>query len=529
MSDSISQKQNFGFEFGTELEASTSLFQRPLYRGTSGKLDFDFAHAVENETHLTWDLGAIMSTLSLGYALGTSTLFNEIKRRPWLSEVKADGSFRELPIPPHGRRWYPVQEIAAQLFQRLQREIEDVAKPYSQIYLLLSGGLDSRIVAGVVKTLLDKQRLQADVTAVTWGQANSRDVVLAQEVAQQLGFRWQHVVLGAEHVAENIEVGVRLLGATVSPINLHRMNWLVENCESNALVLAGSYGDSVGRSEYSKRTVLELRPMSPVNSWGLIRADLSGAAQQRCQEEITNLFQRAGDVPNYIRYEHQQQGHYMRGKIAQTMSVISVRCPVYQAFTASHVYQYMWSLHPSIRTDDVYRHLLKNLGRQLVNIPWARTNAALDRSRIDRTMMSANYHDYSRWTQEFLKQQLAEQGYENYLSSFEVLSFLDQKRFRDWISTLADPDLNIRTSGTAAQGTYLWLESLRRFSERLGPRVQKIHYTDIPKALPARTRSRTQIRQILSSIPLIRNFSGKIRRTFLRQVSRWRFPIDRNS
>jgi asparagine synthase (glutamine-hydrolysing) len=482
--------------------------------------------AADSEKHLSWDIGAIMSTLSLGYALGDSTLFTEIRRRPWLGQSQTDGSFRELQIPPHGRYRHTSTAIAEQLYKRLQNEIEVVSARFSKIYLLLSGGLDSRIVAGVVRALLDQGRIHADVTAITWGQPFSRDVVLAKEVAENLGFRWQHIVLSAGHLEENIEITSRLLGASVSPINLHRMNWLIENCEPTSLVLAGSYGDSVGRGEYSRRTVLELDSMKPFNAWGLIRNDLSQLGAVRCKYELDSLSQRAGSVPGYVLNEHQQQAHYMRGLIAQTMSVINTRCHLYQAFTAPDVYQFMWSLHPSTRTDDVYIQLLKNMGNDLVKIPWARDNRSPDRTRRDHNELLKNYHDYPSWTNKYISQQFEQYGYENYLESFRVLSFLDQDIFCKWVDRLVKPDYDMRNSLTAASSAFLWLESLKRVSNRLKPSIEISFPQD--SSIPPRNviRSRSHIRRILSSIPWLRDLVSKSRRLFLRLLSRWQYPFD---
>lgn len=252
-------------QFGTTPEYlhPLSLFHRPLYRASDGIWRDNLKASAQCEQELTWNLGALLSTMSLGYSLGNQTLFRELNRRPWLSEKTQSGDFREQSIPPHGREWACPQKIAECLYELLQLEVEQICRGYQKLVLLLSGGLDSRIIAGVVRHLLDQGRIKGQVSAVTWGMSNSRDVVLGREVAGALKFDWQYAELGLEHLEENIELCRQQLCASVSPIHLHRMQFVMERCASDTLILAGSYGDSIGRGEYSKRTVLELLPLRP--------------------------------------------------------------------------------------------------------------------------------------------------------------------------------------------------------------------------------------------------------------------------
>lgn len=507
-----------------------SLFHRPMYRGTDGGWRDNLKTSVQCEPALTWDLGALLSTMSLGYALGDRTLFRELSRRPWLAEETQAGDFQELPIPPHGREWAFPEQVAERLYELLQLELEQICHGYQKLVLLLSGGLDSRIVAGVVRHLLDQGRIKAQVTAVTWGVLNSRDVVLGREVAEALKFDWQHAELGFEHLEENIELCRQQLCASVSPIHLHRMKFIMESCASDTLVLAGSYGDSIGRGEYSKRTVLELLPLRPFNFLGLMRPELAQQAKIECARELEYLRRRAGSQPEYVHFEHQQQGHYMRGLIGQTMSVIHGHAPVYQAFTHPDVYSYMWSVHPAARTDDVYRCLLKILGREVASIPWARTNATLDASRKDRSTTLPNFHDYQAWTRSLVERQLASYGHERFLNEFMILDFLDHNKFREFVDRLVNPDISFKALRNSPTGVFLWLESLRRVATDLQPTLRGT------PAIPEERRgsvkrvaqlNQTRIRAFVSSFPSIRNAAGRLRRYWLRKAALWRYPVEK--
>jgi asparagine synthase (glutamine-hydrolysing) len=55
------------------------------------------------------------------------------------------------------------------------------------------------------------------------------------------------------------------------------------------------------------------------------------------------------------------------------MEVINDKMPIYQVFTDPSVYGYMWSLHPRLRNDIVYKLILSLFKTDLSDIPWART------------------------------------------------------------------------------------------------------------------------------------------------------------
>lgn len=517
--------------FTTDQLPPLSLFHRPMYRGTDRVWRNDLRDSALHEHRLTWNLGALLSTMSLGYALGDRTLFRELNRRPWLAEKTTDEDFHELPIPPHGRRWLTSEQVAERLYELLELEIQQACLGYRKLVLLLSGGLDSRVVAGVVRRLLDQGRIKAEVLALTWGIPNSRDVVLGREVAESLSFDWQHVEFEARHLEENIELCRQQLCGSVSPMNLHRMKFVMDRFSFDTLVLAGSYGDSIGRGEYSKRWLLELRPLQPFNYLGLIRPELAHQAQAECDRELEYLRTRAGRQPDYVHFEHQQQGHYTRGLLGQAMSVIHHRVPVYQVFTHPAVYSYMWSVHPAARTDDVYLCLLKILGRTMASIPWARTNAAIDTSRKDRNATLPNFHNYLDWTRCLVDHRMQSQGRQKFLDEFKILGFLDQNRFAGFVDRLVNPDMNMKYQGSFSAGVFLWLECLRRVANDLGPILQGAEPISGVRNKSSKLDvqlGQSRIRSFLSSFVIIRDTVRNLHRYWLRIVSLWQYPVEKS-
>jgi len=132
------------------LETSRHLYQPPLFKIGYNSWFSDFEEALKNAPEkLTLDIPAIYSFLSFGYICGDRTLFQEIMRRPWLSEDYEDGHANLLQIPKHGFLTADSGFLAKRFFNLLTAEARSVVNGYSNIYVLLTGGLDSRIVAGV--------------------------------------------------------------------------------------------------------------------------------------------------------------------------------------------------------------------------------------------------------------------------------------------------------------------------------------------------------------------------------------------
>lgn len=332
---------------------------------------------------------------------------------------------------------------------------------------MLSGGLDSRIVAGILAKLKHEGRLPVDPVAVTWGMDDSRDVAYSRSVAELFGFEWIHIDLGPSDLKDNIEEAAYSLDGTISPLDLHRMTWF-RNVPSDALVLAGSYGDSVGRAEFSGRHLLELRGLRPVNTFGLLDPKLVMQAANGIHNDCQALFARSPGTPRFALLEHEMQGQYMRGLIAHAMNIINQYCTVYQVFTHPAVYEFMWAIHPAYRFNQTYIEVLKQLHRRLLEIPWARTNRALSGPTVGaRRDLRSQFHDYPGWICgelfEVLKDSVRPDWYADtgVFSSRQIDALL-----QDIFKPRRDPRFFSKL---------LWLASFRHFVERvetLGKRVE---------------------------------------------------------
>ena len=98
------------------LESSRHLFQRPQYSCDQKNWNLDFESTVKVSAELKYDVAAILSILSFNYACGERTLFQEIRRTPWLSTTDSQGHVTLEDIPPHGFRWDRSEQIAEKMF-----------------------------------------------------------------------------------------------------------------------------------------------------------------------------------------------------------------------------------------------------------------------------------------------------------------------------------------------------------------------------------------------------------------------------
>ncbi len=449
----------------SQLESSLHLYQPPLYRGSRGEWKDIFVDAVAQcDEKLTWDTAAILAILSFNYACGDRTLVNEVKRQPWLSEIGPDNEPRLEEIPQHGRLWKTHGKIADDFRRLLLDEALEVCEGRKEIYLLLSGGLDSRIIAGILAGLYQEGRLKAKPVCVTWGLGDSRDVAYGKMAAEILGFEWIHLDLSLEDFRYNTDELAIAMGAMVSPLHLHRIGWF-KNVSREALVLAASYGDSAARLEYSGRNLLELDYLRPANTFGLIRNEVLKSAYDGVMNDLKDLHDRSPGRPRYVTCEHEMLGHYMRNMIAHVMSVINQYCRIYQMFTHPKIYKYIWSIHPALRTRGIYAELLEQLHPKLARMPWARTNRALRGKTVGaKRGLRKHFLDYTVWGSAPLYDELR-----RYIDPewFAATGIFDG----DGIRALAE-QVRLGADGRGPYGympheKWLWLASFRRMAEHL--------------------------------------------------------------
>lgn len=344
---------------------------------------------------------AIIEILSKRYMLGDRTILRNVFRSPWMAKLnESTNTWDFFNISKHHEFIENEKIIAEGLFKLLCQEVKTYIGDANKIGILLSGGMDSRMVAGVLDYLIGTNQIKVcNVTAYTWGNANSRDVVYAREIASRLKWNWKHFVVSSSDLWENFRIaGER--GCEYSGLHLHAIPQ-IKNDIGVQLILAGSFGDSIGRAEYQG---VHLRNLSPINM------DLKNFANLFTYKEfnkIRNLWSNDIDLYHsrfsrskpYQQHELDYQLHYMRRMLNPCMEILNEVVPLHQVFTNPSVFQYMWGFSPKCRNDKVYCNLMKFFITDLTDIPWSRTGLPFGKTEGKPDLFSRNHHSYYNFIQ----------------------------------------------------------------------------------------------------------------------------------
>ncbi len=416
---------------------------------------------------------AVLSMLCFGYICLDRTLIKGLNRVPWFGIVGPSGNVSYEPAPAHGNKETDPGRLGQMLLEKLREEVAQMCNGHDRIWCLLSGGLDSRVVAGVIRELQRSGDVSGEVHSVTWGREQCRDVVYARRMADHFGWEWHHVPMSTEDYWQNFRRSAEYLGAEVSPAHVHRMDWFSQVPRGD-LVIAASYGDSVGRAEYSSTHLTALRGLRPFERYEILAPGLLGELLPQLKRDILALRQRHGDRSETGWFEIEQQAHYMRRLIAHVLGLINRWCSIQQAMVSPSVFSVMWAHSPRVRTNAVYAELLERLDPPLLDIPWARTGLPFrDRVSSQPDSLPKDFHEYGLW----LKRDHADKLEELLFGSgLEKLKVFDMNQlhwmFREWKS------LDVREyAGLADKLT--WIATLAEFvrmyhvgsDQRVGGRI----------------------------------------------------------
>ena len=343
---------------------------------------------------------AILGLLQFSYILGNRTLVQGVQPMPSRATLRGDGTIQRRPPLPHADRYVEPQEASRVLHELLADELYSVLQNRTRVFLLLSGGLDSRVVAGVLKKLEPAPSLK--MICVTWGRAESRDVVYARRIASWFGWEHVHLPYDAELTWANMQRGATWGGSEVPGIHLHAMDWF-RNARPDELVIAASFGDSIGRAEFSSRHLRTLKMARLQNTSGLLRESRIAQWLALAEQDRATAWQGETAAPYWVRCELDMQENYMRRMICHAMDYIRQFCSLHQAFTSDKVVSYMWSLSPRCRTDEIYHCLLNDLDPRLAALPWARTGVAPDGTTERDASLQREYHAVNEWLRDDLR------------------------------------------------------------------------------------------------------------------------------
>ena len=437
----------------------------PYYSRINNKiiLENQFESAFEKlEKPAYLDTNAVVQIISRYHCFADRTLVRGLSRTPWMA--KPNTAFTEwdyCEVPAHNNNILPEKDIASELFQKLQKEILVYTEGCSVVGILLSGGMDSRIVAGVLEYLLKTRQISAKIVAITWGMEKTRDVVYAQRIAKLVGWDWVHYPISAETLFNNInETAVR--GCEYSPVHLHAIPEIRE-IKGVDCILAASHGDSIGRAEYSGRHITQLIPFEryTMNWFKLLQVNIYNKLSPQIEQDVTSykiLFPRK---EKYQQFEIDQQAHYMRRKLNYCMNIINEKVPLRQVFADPAVFGFMWSLSPEVRNDQIYKYLLGLLKPELAAIPWARTGTRYMIQEEAMDSYCSTHHHYGKWIRNELNATISKKVLSSTINDLNIFNM------RALETTLKINRISTNQNKTTkADEVLIWIAALSDFVKR---------------------------------------------------------------
>ena len=433
----------------------------PYYaNGDHSFFSFEINNIIERLPHekRVIDRVGIVEILNKGHLLGNRTLVEGVKRSPWMGKPNTGEGWDYASIPAHGNLNVPAEVTIRDFKAALEKEALVYLKDKKRVGILLSGGLDSRIVAGIVRQLQLRGDFAGDAIAITWGVDNCRDIIYSQEIAKRYKWEWVHFDLNPDVLKENI-VEAGLMGAEFSPFHLHAMPRISMREDLDA-ILVGNYGDGVGRAEFSGVNVLKLRRTIPtnLNRYYLLNRSLIG-------EVIKDIHKDAWEYRNYVTREKEFQYreieyfmHCIRRRSQGCINSIRRKIPVYQFFTDPATFSVIWNLDPGLRNGEIYKGLLKSLPGDIYNIPWARNGKIFGEDGGQPDKFYKQHHKYGIW----IRTDLA--PYVKDLVSSEEIRSLSFLNWNTLSRVLANWDKNSNTvTINKVDEIIAWLASLAVF------------------------------------------------------------------
>ncbi|MEH7381381.1 asparagine synthase-related protein [Bacillus sp. JJ1533] len=440
-------------------------FMNPFYMKNEDGLTIthDFKEILSKLGQPKVDPVSIIEMINYQYFFADRTIVKGINKTPFMAKPSEDmKNWEYAEVPNHGHiQSMTEKEVAGEFFKKLSTEIKEFCGDAKTVGILLSGGMDSRMVAGVLDKLIKNKELSCKVVGLTWGLKESRDVVYSERIVKSLNWEWIHFEMGPETLLRNMKVSAER-GCEYGPNHLHAMPD-VAKLEGIDCILAGSFGDSIGRGEYSGIHFTNLKPLGSniSNKFRILQSLVFEQYSPEVQTDVTaynRLFPRSED---YQTNELQRQSHYMRRMLNPCMNVINQSIPLYQAFTTPGTFGFMWSLDGSLRNDKVYFHFLDLLDPSLKELPWARTGKLFmveDSPVLDD--LPKSYHKYGEWIRNDLYSEIKDRVLSTQIEKLNIFNMDALKSVLEYNKNYAQGAKHNRIDELT-----LWLATLSLFLE----------------------------------------------------------------
>lgn len=195
------------------------------------------------------DAAAVASMLSFGYYVGDLTLFQEIKLLPLACRLTFQAganrlqaeSYWQYPFDGEAESDLSEDELAEAFHAHLLAAVRRQIRQYKNLLIPITGGLDSRTLAGLVA----QSGYTGGVQTYSLGQRSARDVRYGRRLAKVLGFPHKVISPPPTFIADQLQPGAWLFDAEIGAVYNWHMRSHVEPVlrMEDAALLSGSYGD----------------------------------------------------------------------------------------------------------------------------------------------------------------------------------------------------------------------------------------------------------------------------------------------
>lgn len=357
------------------------------------------------------DPAGLASMLSFGYHIGDLTILKDVKCLPNARYLKYCAADDWLRID---RYWnYPYgeleplpgteAELAAALHDHLLTALKRRLRGVRKVLLPISGGLDSRTMAG----LLAQSGFAGDVLAYSYGQRSSRDVRYGRAIAKKLGYRHVIVPTPGDFMTRHLEQAAWRFDAEWSA----ELNWGPRFSHSHPilgdthgyLVLSGMFGDLIlGEGgfvgEYRRRAGDIPQPVarlmeiflacnkeytSPTETRSLFQSQQATDAYERIQDIICSTLTPVQSFLPFYALNHSEFQHRQKRHTATVSQSLEYDLKTITPFLDRDVVDFACRIpYELLGGKLLYKHMIRDHLPKVAALPYGETGLPLTKSPL---------------------------------------------------------------------------------------------------------------------------------------------------
>jgi hypothetical protein len=289
-------------------------------------------------------------------------------------------------------------ELAEALHAHLSTALRRQLRGADKILLPISGGLDSRTMAG----LLEQSGFDGEVLAYSYGQATSRDVRYGRAIARKLGYRHVHIPTPADFITRHMELAAWHFDAEW-PADLNWARYIHTQPPLGKLqgytTLSGFMGDAVlGSDRYNYRRKAGDSPLAiekladiffacvrdmPID--GLLEVNAGKEAEDRIAAITRETFSPLTTLAPFHALLRSELVHRQRLHTGTVTQSLELDFPAIAPFLDPEVVDFSTRIpYALFHGKRLYKHMIRHHLPKVAAVPYANTGLPLADAPIRR-------------------------------------------------------------------------------------------------------------------------------------------------